>query len=71
MSADAPILDTAYKLVAHAGRPVTKLSPGKITQPGAKQVYRALAVTCSRYTANPRRPDGSRYSSRSCGTAAT
>ena len=40
VSADAPYLDTAYKLVAYAGRPVMKLSPGKVTQPGAKQVYR-------------------------------
>lgn len=41
--ADAPYLDTAYKLVAYAGRPVMKLSPGKITEPGAKQVYRGPA----------------------------
>ena len=40
VSADAPYLDTAYKLVSYAGRPVMKLSPGKVTQPGAKQVYR-------------------------------
>jgi len=40
VSADAPYLDTAYKLVDYAGRPVMKLSPGKVTQPGAKQVYR-------------------------------
>ena len=40
VSADAPYLDTAYKLVAYAGRPVMKLSPGKVTRPGAKQVFR-------------------------------
>jgi nicotinate phosphoribosyltransferase len=40
VSADAPYLDTAYKLVAYAGRPVMKLSPGKITAPGPKQVFR-------------------------------
>jgi len=40
VSADAPYLDSAYKLVAYAGRPVMKLSPGKATQPGAKQVHR-------------------------------
>jgi nicotinate phosphoribosyltransferase len=40
VSADAPYLDSAYKLVAHAGRPVLKLSPGKTTLPGAKQVFR-------------------------------
>jgi nicotinate phosphoribosyltransferase len=43
VSADAPSLDTAYKLVEYAGRPVMKLSPGKETRPGPKQVYRAGA----------------------------
>lgn len=38
--ADAPYLDTAYKLVDYAGRPVMKLSAGKVTLPGAKQVFR-------------------------------
>ena len=41
VSSDVPSLDSAYKLVAYAGRPVLKLSPGKATLPGAKQVYRA------------------------------
>ncbi len=40
VSADAPYLDMAYKLVAFAGRPVLKLSPGKATLPGSKQVWR-------------------------------
>ena len=40
VSADAPFLDTAYKLAEYAGRPVLKLSPGKISIPAAKQVYR-------------------------------
>jgi nicotinate phosphoribosyltransferase len=40
VSADAPYLDTAYKLVAYGGRPVMKLSPGKMTAPGPKQVFR-------------------------------
>ena len=40
VSADAPYLDSAYKLVAYAGRPVMKLSPGKVNAPGAKQVHR-------------------------------
>jgi nicotinate phosphoribosyltransferase len=39
-SADAPYLDLAYKLVAFDGRPVLKLSKGKATWPGAKQVFR-------------------------------
>ena len=42
VSADAPSLDSAYKLVAYNGRPLLKLSPGKTTLPGAKQVFRNL-----------------------------
>ncbi|SDM35568.1 nicotinate phosphoribosyltransferase [Allokutzneria albata] len=42
VSADAPSLDSVYKLVAYDGRPVMKLSPGKVTAPGAKQVFRTL-----------------------------
>ena len=41
VSADAPYLDTVYKLVAYDGRPVAKLSASKETLPGAKQVFRA------------------------------
>ncbi len=44
VSADAPYLDSAYKLVAYEGRPVAKLSPGKETYPGAKQVFRSGGV---------------------------
>jgi len=40
VSADAPYLDSAYKLVSYDGRPVMKLSAGKTSPPGAKQVYR-------------------------------
>ena len=40
VSSDAPYSDMAYKLVAYAGRPAAKLSPGKATLPAAKQVYR-------------------------------
>ena len=40
VSADAPHLDSAYKLVAFEDRPVMKLSTGKATAPCAKQVYR-------------------------------
>jgi nicotinate phosphoribosyltransferase len=40
VSADHPYLDTAYKLVDYAGRPVMKLSHGKVTAPGRKQVFR-------------------------------
>lgn len=40
VSADAPKVDSAYKLVAYAGSGRMKLSTDKITLPGAKQVYR-------------------------------
>ncbi len=40
VSADAPYLDTAYKLVAFGDRLVMKLSAGKVNPPGPKQVYR-------------------------------
>jgi nicotinate phosphoribosyltransferase len=40
VSADRPYLDLVYKLVSLDGRPVRKLSRGKVTLAGAKQVYR-------------------------------
>ena len=40
VSADHPYLDTAYKLVCYQGRPVMKLSHGKVSAPGRKQVFR-------------------------------
>ncbi len=40
VSADAPWTDCAYKLVEYDGRPVLKLSTGKVSWPGKKQVYR-------------------------------
>jgi nicotinate phosphoribosyltransferase len=39
-SADAPYLDCAYKLQEYAGRARRKLSEGKATWPGRKQIYR-------------------------------
>ena len=41
VSEDAPSLESVYKLVAYGGRPVMKLSTGKASTPGAKQVFRA------------------------------
>ena len=41
VSADAPWSDMAYKLVCYDERPVMKLSTGKVSLPGAKQVFRA------------------------------
>ncbi|RKN15804.1 nicotinate phosphoribosyltransferase [Micromonospora musae] len=47
VSYDAPSLDSAYKLVSIGDRPVLKLSPGKATLPGPKQVFRdATGVAC-------------------------
>jgi nicotinate phosphoribosyltransferase len=43
VSAGAPYVDVVYKLVAFDGRPVLKLSAGKATLPGAKQVWRRSA----------------------------
>lgn len=40
VSADAPWTDIAYKLVRYDGRPVLKLSTGKVSLPDDKQVYR-------------------------------
>lgn len=40
VSADAPALDSVYKLVQYGDRPVLKLSEGKRTMPGPKQVFR-------------------------------
>jgi nicotinate phosphoribosyltransferase len=40
VSADAPFVDSVYKLVDIGGRPVLKLSAGKATAPGRKQVWR-------------------------------
>jgi nicotinate phosphoribosyltransferase len=40
VSSDAPALDIAYKLIEYAGRGRMKLSTGKSTLPGRKQVFR-------------------------------
>ena len=40
-SVDVPALDCAYKLQEYAGKPRRKLSEGKATWPGRKQVWRA------------------------------
>jgi nicotinate phosphoribosyltransferase len=40
VSADAPYLDTVYKLVEYDGRPAMKLSAAKASPPGRKQAWR-------------------------------
>jgi nicotinate phosphoribosyltransferase len=42
VSADAPFVDSVYKLTEYDGRPVLKLSSGKVTAPGAKQTWRGV-----------------------------
>jgi nicotinate phosphoribosyltransferase len=42
VSADAPTVDMAYKLVEYAGRPRMKLSSQKASYPGRKQVFRLI-----------------------------
>jgi nicotinate phosphoribosyltransferase len=48
-SADAPFLNCAYKLVEYAGIPRMKLSSGKATLPGAKQVFRRTVEAQAHY----------------------
>jgi nicotinate phosphoribosyltransferase len=43
-SVDVPALDCAYKLQEYAGKPKRKLSEGKATWPGRKQVWRAYSA---------------------------
>lgn len=52
VSADAPFLQSVYKLVEFDGRPVAKQSTGKANLPGAKQVFRrpGLRDTIARRT---------------------
>ena len=44
-SADAPSLGACYKLVEDVDGPKLKLSEGKITWPGRKQVWRGSTAT--------------------------
>jgi nicotinate phosphoribosyltransferase len=44
VAADSPYLDSVYKLVEFEGRPVAKLSTGKATLPGRKQVWRGAGT---------------------------
>ena len=45
VSSDAPMLDTAYKLVEYAGRATMKLSADKGSLPGQKQIFRDTGDT--------------------------
>jgi len=58
VSADAPYLDTAYKLVEYDGRPVMKLSSAKATAPGRKQVFRGPEGADVIGLADEQPPDG-------------
>ncbi|XIE77481.1 nicotinate phosphoribosyltransferase [Streptomyces sp. SBR177] len=57
-AADAPYLDAAYKLVEYDGRPVMKLSAGKVTVPGPKQVFRGPGLRDVIGLANEEPPEG-------------
>ena len=57
VSADAPYLDSAYKLVEFEGRPVMKLSSAKVTAPGRKQVFRRPGCADVIALADERPPD--------------
>lgn len=46
VSADAPEVDMAYKLVEYAGKGRFKLSRGKTLYPGRKQVFRRISDSC-------------------------
>jgi nicotinate phosphoribosyltransferase len=43
-SSDVPVLECAYKLQEYRGKPRRKLSEGKVTWPGRKQVWRDYAA---------------------------
>ncbi|MGV9557265.1 nicotinate phosphoribosyltransferase [Streptomyces sp. NPDC003401] len=58
VSADAPYLDCAYKMVEFDGRPVMKLSSAKVTAPGRKQVFRRPGCADVIGLADERPPDG-------------
>ena len=45
VSSDAPMLDTAYKLVEYDGRATMKLSADKGSLPGRKQIFRGTEDT--------------------------
>lgn len=57
VSADAPYLDSVYKLVEFDGRPVMKLSSAKVTAPGRKQVFRRPGCADVIGLADERPPD--------------
>ncbi|MXQ57891.1 nicotinate phosphoribosyltransferase [Streptomyces sp. XHT-2] len=58
VSADAPYLDTAYKMVEYDGRPVMKLSSAKVTAPAPKQVFRGPGCADVIALAGEPAPDG-------------
>lgn len=46
--ADSPTLDIVYKMVEYDGRAVAKRSPGKVSEPGSKQVWRDVRAGTAR-----------------------
>lgn len=60
VSADAPYVDSAYKLVEYDGQPVVKLSEGKRTLPGPKQVFRGPGCSDIVACRHEEAPEGTR-----------
>lgn len=58
VSADAPYLDSAYKMVEYDGRPVMKLSAAKVSAPGQKQVFRCPGYADVIGLSDEQPPDG-------------
>lgn len=58
-SADRPYVESAYKLVEYAGRPVMKLSTEKVSDPGPKQVFRRPGLDDTLGTRDEPTPPGS------------
>jgi nicotinate phosphoribosyltransferase len=59
VSNDAPSLDSVYKLVAYDGRAVAKMSDGKETLPGPKQVFRGDGLHDTLARRDEETPEGS------------
>jgi nicotinate phosphoribosyltransferase len=58
VSANAPFLDSAYKMVEYDGQPVMKLSSAKVTAPGPKQVFRCPGYADVIGLSDEQPPDG-------------
>lgn len=69
VSADGPFLDSAYKLVTYAGRPVMKLSSGKAPRPAPSRSTADRMAMSSRCGRSPRGRAWNPFSFRLCAAA--